>query len=281
MINSDYYNDSSQYCNYQYVTLDELINNFMMSRDSDDYTAMVPRYKVVYQAKRGIRELYYDTVKEVKAIELDLGSTLNVTLPPDFVSLVRLSWVDDSGMIHPMAVDNKMPIGDIYLQANDYSLLFDNNGSVLTSVRKPNTPSDSSASTTSYDVCYDGFIPNKDNSKVYNNGKFKIDKANGIIQFSSDVSSKSIVIEYISDGLYTENDSRPDQGIKIHKFAESTLLDFVYYELIKRRSSVPYNEKLRSRKEYYNSRRITKRRLNSMSVSDLLQVFKSDSKWIK
>ena len=89
------------------------------------------------------------------------------------------------------------------------------------------------------------------------------------------------MIEYISDGLYVENEVRPDQGIRIHKFAEAALLDFIHYELIKRRSSVPYNEKIRSRKEYYNSRRLTKRRLNSINATDLLQVFKGDSKWIK
>ena len=276
MSNLEYYNDSSQHGNYQYVTLEEIVNNFMMSGDADDHTAMAVRYKVVYQAKRGIRELYYDTVKEVKAIELDLSNTLNVTLPPDFVSLVRLSWIDGSGRIHPMAMDNKMPIGDIYLQANDYSLLFDNEGSVLTSARKPQVPTDLSSNIpynngfSSYDVCYDNFLPN--------NGRFKMDKAGGLIQFSSDIASKAVVIEYISDGLYTENVARPDQGIKIHKFAETALLNYIYSELIKKRASVPANEKARAQKEYTNSKRITKRRLNALTFTDLIQVFKGGRK---
>ena len=193
-----------------------------------------------------------------------------------------------------MAMDNKMPIGDIYLQANDFSLLFDNEGTVLTSAREPQAPTNLNDTTSynsgypsgnggysSYDICYDAFLPNRDNSKVYNNGKFKMDKANGLIQFSSDVSSKSIVIEYISDGLYSENVARPDQGIKIHKFAETALLNYIYNELIKKRMSVPANEKARAQKEYANSKRIAKRRLNALTFTDLIQVFKGDSKWIK
>ena len=59
----------------------------MMSRDSDDYTSNVPRYKVLYQAKRALRELYFDVARDIKAIELDLSPTLNVVLPPDFNKL--------------------------------------------------------------------------------------------------------------------------------------------------------------------------------------------------
>jgi hypothetical protein len=44
---------------------------------------------------------------------------------------------------------------------------------------------------------------------------------------------------------------------------------------------VPANEKARAQKEYSNSKRITKRRLNTLTFTDLIQVFKGDSKWIK
>lgn len=288
MSSFDYYNDPSQHGDYQYVTLNDLINDYMMSRDADDYTSTVSRYKVLYQAKRGLRELYYDVLREVRAIEMDLSPMLTVILPPDFVNYVRISWVGDDGQLHPMAMDNKMSIAQIYLQDNNYNLLFDNDGCVLQDDVLPAGASavdDSESSTSSnyscYNVCYDGFLPNKDNSLVFTNGKFRLDSSAGLIQFGSDAKGKSIVLEYISDGLFTGCEGQPEAQIRIHKFAESALLDFIFYQLIKNRRNVPANEKYRARKEYYNSRRIAKRRINALKFSDIKQVFKGDSKWIK
>lgn len=288
MSSFDYYNDPSQHVDYQYVTLNDLINDYMMSRDADDYTSTVSRYKVLYQAKRGLRELYYDVLREVRAIEMDLSPMLTVILPPDFVNYVRISWVGDDGQLHPMAMDNKMSIAQIYLQDNNYNLLFDNDGCVLQDDVLPAGASavdDSESSTSSnyscYNVCYDGFLPNKDNSLVFTNGKFRLDSSAGLIQFGSDAKGKSIVLEYISDGLFTGCEGQPEAQIRIHKFAESALLDFIFYQLIKNRRNVPANEKHRARKEYYNSRRIAKRRINALRFSDIKQVFKGDSKWIK
>lgn len=289
MSSFDYYNDPSLHGNYQYVTLNDIINDYMTNRDADDYTSTVPRYKVLYQAKRGLRELYYDVLREIRAIELDLSPMLTVVLPPDFVNYVRISWVGEDGQLHPMAMDNSMSIAQVYLQDNNYNLLFDDEGCVLQDDGLPAgasgvdiEPENTTGSNcTCYSVCYDGFLPNKDNSRVFPNGKFRLDPSAGLIQFGSDAKGKSIVLEYISDGLFTGCEGLPEAQIRVHKFAESALLDFIFYQLVKNRRNVPANEKHRARKEYYNSRRITKRRINALRFSDIKQVFKGDSKWIK
>lgn len=288
MSSLEYYADQSQHGNYQYVTLNSIINDYMMSRDSDDFTSTVPRYKVLYQAKRGLRELYYDVLREIRAIEIELSPTLGIVLPPDFVNYVRISWVGEDGTLHPMAVDNRMSIAEVYLQDHNYNLLFNHEGCVLQGTDLPSSTTtdettDSSYNTgcSSYSICGDSFMPNKDNSRVFTNGKFRIDSSSGLIQFGSDAMGKRIVLEYISDGLYTGCEGQPEDNIRVHKFAESTMLDFIYYQLIKNRRNVPANEKHRARKEFYNSRRIAKRRINSLKFSDIKQVFKGDSKWIK
>lgn len=285
----DYYNDSDRYGEYQYVTLKEVIDNFMMSRDSDDYHGTTPRFKVLFQAMRGIREFYYDILREVNSIELELSPTLSVVLPPDYINYVRISWVDGNGQLHPMAMDNSMSIAREYLQDNDYNYLFDNEGCVLqgNSGYRTDQVNTTGASNTGSGhgctaaTCTCSFTPNSDLSKSFPNGKYKIDKSRGVIQFGSDAFGKNIVLEYISDGLYTGCEGRPEDEIRVHKFAEGALMDFMYYELIKNRRKVPANEKHRARKEYYNSRRIAKLRINAIKVADLLQVFKGSSKWIK
>lgn len=289
MSSIDYYNDPSKWGQHQFITLEEIINNFLMSRDSDDFTSTVPRYKLLYQAKRGLRELYYDTLREIKVVELSLSPRLSITVPPDYVNYVRISYKDDRGQLHPMSIDSSMSIAGAYLQDSNYEILFDSNGCVLIDGGGSDSESGESNIDVSHHDSYcnryrfaDGrFNPNKDYSNVYPNGKFNFNRSEGVFYFSSDLESKDIVIEYISDGLYEGCEGQNERDIKIHKFAESTLINFMYYEMIKQRRNVPANEKQRARNEYYNSKRITKRRMNTLRVAELLQVFKKQNKWIK
>ena len=285
MASFEYYSDPSQYGNYQYVTLEDIVNNFIMSSDQDDYTSLTARYKILYQARRAFRELYFDVMQEIRAIELDLSPTLTVTLPPDFVNYVRISWVDENGVLHPMAADMNKSIAQVYLQDHEYNLLFDSNGCVLQSYNEGldvNTADQVALANKNrhYTICND-FIPNKNFSNVFVNGKYRIDKSAGLIHFGSDSFGKSIVLEYISDGLFTGCEGRPEKDLRIHKFAESAVLDYIYYELIKNRRNVPANEKMRARKEYFNNRRLAKRRMNTMRKDELIQTMKGANKWIK
>lgn len=283
----DYYQDSSQHGNYQYITLEEIINNYLMSRDADDYSATVPRFKILYQAMRGLREFYYDVLNEVRAIEIELSPALSITLPPDYVNYVRVSWVDEQGQLHPMSVDNRMSIAQEYLQDHQYNLLFDNQGCVMIGDSRDidsssSDSSEDSSAVRNYSVCSSGgFRPNQDMSKHYPNGKFRLDKTGGAIYFDSTVKGRFIVLEYISDGLFTGCEGRPESEIRIHKFAEGAINDFIHYELIKNRRNVPYNEKIRARKEYFNSRRLAKMRINTVRREEFIQAFKAQSKWIK
>ena len=286
---ADYYADSTLHGNYQYVTLEEIINNYIMSRDEDDNTISTPRYKILYQAKRALRELYYDVVGEVRAVELELNpNSLTVILPPDFVNYVRISWVDANGRLYPMARDNKMTVANVYLQDNEFNLLFDDDGCVLQGSDKLNVEGNTQidadidvGSLRRYDFCNNLYLPNQDMSKVFVNGKYRIDRSSGLIHFGSRVGGKDIVLEYISDGLYTGCEGRAEAEIRVNKFAEQAMLDFIYYNLIKNRNKIPGNEKIRARKEYYNQRRVAKSRINSIRIDEILQVFKGDSRVIK
>lgn len=276
----EYYDDGSRWGEYSYVTIEQVVNDYLASREDDDFTFNTPRFKVVQQAKKGLRELYYDVLQEIKAVELDLGSTLQVVLPHDYVQYVRISWVGDNGMIYPMAHNNNLRISEVYLQDNDSNILFDLNGNILKTNEILNS---GSGDQIGYRVCSAGsFSPNTNTSDIYGQGSFKIDKHNGVISFSSDVEDKSILLEYVSDGLYLNTvGGDTEDDIKIHKFAEQALSDRIYYYLIHRRRNVPMNEKIRAKKEYYNSRRIAKRRLNQANRQELIQAMKGSSVWIK
>jgi hypothetical protein len=279
-----YYGDETQHGNYQYTTINDVINDYIMSRGSDDYTTNTPRHQVLYQAMKGLREFYYDILQEVKGRSLELSSTLQVVLPQDYVNYVRISWLDEQGQLHPMAMDTRMSIAIDYLQDADFELLFDEEGCILTgdgAQESAPTITGLDHSSYSYPFCKEAFQPNKNMSNVYANGKYVIDKERGIIQFGSGVEGRVIVLEYISDGLFSGCEGKSENQIRVNKFAESALLDYIYYQLIKNGRNIPANEKARARKEYYNSRRIAKARINTLRKSELMQTFAGSTKWIK
>ena len=280
-----YYNNPEEWGDYQFIPIEDIVNNYLMSRSSDDYTSTEPRHKIVYHAKRGLKELYFDVLRQIRAIELAVSPTLNVTIPPDYINYVRISYVDNKGQLHPMSIDKRYSMANRYLQDNNYDLLFDSDGNILQDYGNPATGNNISDNISSDSECgcsqkCFSFAPNRDNSNVYPNGKFNIDISNGIIQFSPDVVTKNIVLEYISDGLYLE-DGQSERDIKIHKFAETALHNYIFYELIKNRRTVPAVEKQRAKREYGNSKRIAKRRINTVRADEFRQAFKSSNKWIK
>jgi len=285
-----YYADENLWGKYQKISLQEIVTNYMMSLDPDDYNSTVKRTQVLYQARRGMRELYYDILRSIRAIKLELSPTLMVTLPQDYIQYVRISWVDSDRKLIPMAVNDRMDISWSYLQDADYEVTFDDEGAILQANNDPVIATESNpppvtansdlGSLNSYTFCGNNFQPNADMSQYFANGSYKVDKDRGLIVFSSETFGKEIVLEYISDGMYI-NDTKTEADIGVHKFAETALMDYIHHALIKNRRNVPFNEKMRARKEFYNSRRIAKRRISTIRKDELLQIFKGDSKWIK
>lgn len=286
MSQQDYYNDSSQWGQYQYITLEQVISDYMAGRDSDDYDSKNPRYMVYQKARNILSELYYDVMQEIKAIQLEVNSSLQLTLPEDYVDYVRISVRKNDGKLYPIAENKSLNISRNYLQDSDAEILFDSDGYILQSSKL--TSSDY-VSSSHYFFCY-GYTPspnfNTNIANLYAAGSYIIDKDSGVIRFSSEIESKDIVLEYVSDGLYVDTDPNAtertdDTAIRVHKFAEQALVDGIYYLLIKKRRNVPANEKARARKEYYNSRRIAKRRLNKANRNELIQAMKGVNVWNK
>lgn len=276
-----YYEDDSQWGNHQYITIKDLVYDFMFSQTDDSHVANVDLDLVVYHAKKVVQELYFDVVNEVISIELDLNPSLIIALPHDYVNYVRISWVDLNGKKHPLAIDDSSNLAQAYLQDDQYDFLYDDDGDILqgSHVQDLLPDSDESNYIEVPEVSNERGVPNfnLDRSKVFKNGSYVIDKERGIIQFSSAVLGRTIVLDYISDGLF----QRADSDIRIHKFAEDAAYEYIYWKLIKNNKSVPRNEKEAARRDWFNSRRIAKRRIKPIRYEEIRQVMKSQTKMIK
>ena len=64
-----YYQNSTNWGEDQYVLMADIINNFMLFNVGDDKLINdISRFDVIFHAKRGLQELHYDALKEVNGL---------------------------------------------------------------------------------------------------------------------------------------------------------------------------------------------------------------------
>jgi len=107
------------------------------------------------------------------------------------------------------------------------------------------------------------------------NGSYYIDCMAGIINFSSNISGKTVIIEYISDTLGT------DEEMKVHKFAEEAMYKCIAYAILSTRANIQEYIVQRFKKERFASTRTAKLRLSNLKLEELTQILRGKSKQIK
>ena len=278
---------------YQYVSLADVVNNFMlMYVGNDKLVNNVDRYAVLFHAKRAVQELNYDALKNIKVIELEMGDDLKMVMPPDYVNYVRISMLKN-GILFPL-VENRTPMSaTAYLQDNNLDIIFDVNGEIVTGTSKLDILRQDKQLYTGmgpyqgqYGWYWDGdwyfgynfgkrFGLETDQANV--NPKFYINKAAGVIDFSSGVENQIIVFEYISDGMENGDDSL----ITINKLAEEYLYAYIKWALLNNKYGIQEYVINRLRKEKMAVLRNTKIRLSNLHPSRLLMPLRGRDKQIK
>lgn len=282
----EYHGDEANWGESQFISMKDLVNNFYMFYVGDDKIINnVKRYDVVFHAKRAIQELNYDALRNVKALELELPTDLQLEVPKDFVQLVRLSWVDDRGRLHPIMVDRNTTMAKAYLQDNDYNILFDDDGDALegtsfidtklTDIANNADENQNSQSTLS-DEFYGGRF-GLDTARANVNGTYNLDKVKGVIRFSSEVKGKHVVIEYLTDGI----DYLTEDEVKVNKLVEDYIYKQIAYSVIKFKFGVQEYIVRRLKNEAYASMKNMKIRLMDIHPHDMIQTLKGRNKWIK
>ena len=100
--NQAYY-EGNDYGNYQFVSLDTIINQFQISYVGQD--KIIPRIRradIAFHAMRAIQELSFDTFKSIKSQEITLPPSLKMILPQDYVNYTGVYFTDESGIKHPL-----------------------------------------------------------------------------------------------------------------------------------------------------------------------------------
>ena len=99
---------SNDFGTYQLTSLHDIINQFMAMYVGDNKViSRINRIDVAFHAKRALQELSFDTFKSIKSQQIDVPNTLVMPLPHDYVNYTKLTWVDSSGIKHPLYPTNR------------------------------------------------------------------------------------------------------------------------------------------------------------------------------
>jgi len=107
------------------------------------------------------------------------------------------------------------------------------------------------------------------------NGSFYVDNRLGKINFSSNISGKTVILDYISDSLGT------DEEMQVHKFAEEAMYKCIAYAILSTRANTQEYIIQRFKKERFAAMRTAKLRMSNIKIEELTQILRGKSKWIK
>ena len=226
----------------------------------------------------------FDTFKSVKGIEIVVPASLMMTVPQDYVNYTKISWVDSAGIKHLLYPASKTSNPRSLTQNTDGSYDFNTStGAVIENAEsttwtnyKSGTPSENQDDY--QDDTYwpmDGSRYGLDPQHAQANGSFYIDENAGKIHFSSNISGKTVILDYISDSLGT------DDEMKVHKFAEEAMYKWISCAIISGKSNIPEYQVNRFKKEKFAAVRTAKLRLSNLKLEELTQILRGKSKQIK
>jgi len=283
--NGVFNNGDENYGNYQFISLKDIVGNFLISYVGEG--KIIPRVRrqdVLFHAQRAIQELSYDTFKSTKAQEIEIPPSLTMPLPHDYVNYVKITFHDDSGLEHVIYPARKTSNPTAILQDGNFHYTFDSSSKLSTASDSDTwTAFSSNATSTSQNSDQSLYEYHTDTGKRFglnpenaqSNGVFFIDELKGRIHFSSDLSNKTITLKYVSDSLGT------DSEMIVHKFAEEAMYKWIAHAILSTRENIQEYIVQRFKKERFAAIRQAKLRLSNIKIEELTQVMRGKSKQIK
>jgi len=305
-----YYGINGDHGSYQYIPLSEIIDSFAATYvGKGKLCENVILNDVTFHAMRGLQELSYDTLKSTKDWEVEIPSTLVLVMPLDYVNYVKLSWSDSNGIeriiyptsktSNPLNIDTDATAAvqswggwttdgtttDLDFAGQEADTV--ESSDTLTKYQS-NTASDiGSVDADDMDDEYGNLVGGRygiDPQHAQANGSFFIDESAGKFHFSSNISGKTVILRYISDGIAAT--SSADQSIDltksmVPKLAEEAIYKHILYGVLLARKDSPAGLLAQIKKERFAETRKAKLRLSNIKLEELTQVLRGGSKIIK
>jgi hypothetical protein len=286
------------YGSYEYIKLSDAIDNFMVGYVGDGKILQnTKKSDVLFFAKRSLQEFSYDTLKSVHSQELTIPPSLSVVLPQGYVNYVRVSFIDQLGVKRIIYPANNLTINPYENPIQDAQGVptqdnFGENleGTSITEERwagaNDNLLNGQFANNINEAIDFQnayGFEGSWNWGRQYgldpqlaqSNGWFTLNEREGKMSFSSNLANRLVVLEYISDGLAHDVDT------KVPKLAEDALYASILHSIVSTRSGQQEYLVQRLQKDRRAKLRNAKIRLSNIKLDEIVQVMRGKSKWIK
>jgi hypothetical protein len=294
-----YYVNTPQFGEYQFISLSEIINNFVATYIGEGkILENTLRGDVHFHAHRALQELHYDTLKSCKSLEVEVCGNLRVPLPHDYVNYTKVTMVGNGGIeqvLYPMrhtsnpkTIDQSGTCTDDGDTADTFTFPvgYDSCATIApTSSTWDAFTSGSSGVGTDSSGNHSGSSDHHGNDfdsrfglqpeHAQTNGSFFIDCHTGMIYLSSNVAGKKIIIHYLSDGHGTADEAM------VPKLAEEAMYKWIAYGCASARVDVGEGVIQRLKKERFAETRKAKIRLSNIKIEEITQIMRNRSKWIK
>tara|TARA_R110002020_G_scaffold237944_5_gene450292 strand:- start:57 stop:779 length:723 start_codon:yes stop_codon:yes gene_type:complete len=226
----------------QFIPVDEVIQNLLIEEGKSSEHEYLRYFNL---ALSGLKELNFDTVRQIKTVELNIDHKNTVDLPIDYIAYISIA-VSNGNNLNYLGLKNKInfiknPTNSTSSTTEDPPIFTDN------------TPGDG---------LWGRYGQGGGNNA---NGYYRENLEEGTIEFSG--SGSTIILEYISDGSF----DLEGKEIKIHSFAEEALKSYIYWRSIYRKRAINMNEKMVAKKEYYNQKRLARARMQSFNKQEAMQ----------
>ena len=266
-----------------FVTLRQVVDDFIITMDSDDFISNVNDAAIRNIALRGIREFGFDVSSRVRSLKRTVASNNTVTLPDDYVDLVKIGVVGEDGVVYILGQNKNINYSqkmESPASTSDSANGPLNIGANLIGDREDDKGSTSGSNSIDNDFDYyifQNYLYQGGLGRLYGiggghlRGEYRVNLDQNRIEIDTESGVSEVVLEYVAD------EARSTTPV-IHVYAEEALRCFMYYKLCERKSTVPANEKMRARAEYYNERRKAKARLGNFTKDEALKTIRKNFK---
>lgn len=252
---------------YNKVKLSDIIADFIITLDGDDYASNASDVAIKNFALRGIREIGFDLGRKVRSLKLSIESNNTVTLPDDFVDMIKIGIVDSKGIVRVMGENKNL----------NYSQEINSSGDRVDS--KGATSDSTAGSSSDYPYVFDNYVFAGGTGALYGLGggariaDYRMNLDQNRIEIETNSGYSQVVLEYVADEARSTDP-------EVHVYAEEALRSYMYYKIIERKSNVPAAEKARARQEYYNERRKANARMSSFTKEEALRTIRKNFKQV-
>jgi hypothetical protein len=264
-----------------FVSLRQIIDDFIITMDGDDYVSNASDVAIRNIALRGIREFGFDVSSRVRSMKRTIESNNTITLPEDYVDLVKIGVVDSDGIIRVLGQNKNINYSRKRLGLGQESMSSQGPLNITANLITDREDAKGATAGNSADggdldyYIFENYMFQGGMGRVYGTGgghtvgEYRINLDQNRIEIDTQSDITEVVLEYVADEARSTNPV-------IHVYAEEALRSYIYYKLCERKSTVPANEKARARREYYNDRRLAKARLGNFSKEEALKTIRKN-----